>query len=273
MRAHGLGPFVLELVNSHQELQRDRRLAPGGCELLEELFGAVVQPGSEIVACEFGDRGVAVALVETRLVMDVLVHADRAVDLAAPPIEAAQREMRVDGLVVEFGDGQERLERAIGLVVEQETHALEVTRAAAVTALATLFIAPGGHAPAGGERARHQQPEICVSVHRRRHPERRLSRVDGGALDRRASASRSAWRRRPRSASNSATQRERARAPASSPAENASSSARPDDTSNLNAATSTSNGCWFSAANSSASTTRKTRARLKAMRRNISGTP
>ncbi len=64
--------------------------------------------------------------LEVGAIDDVLVHADGALHLAAPAIQAAEREVRVDRLVVDLGQAQEDLERAVGLVVEQEPHALEV---------------------------------------------------------------------------------------------------------------------------------------------------
>ena len=75
-------------------------------------------------------------LVEIGARDDVLVHADRPVHLAAPPVQAAEREVRVDRLVVDFGEAEEHFERAVGLVVEQESHAFEVALAASVAPLA-----------------------------------------------------------------------------------------------------------------------------------------
>src|SRR5262245_43489389 len=57
---------------------------------------------------------------------DVLVHADRALDLAAPAVEIAEREMRLDGVVVDLDHAQEDFERLVGLFVEKERQTLEI---------------------------------------------------------------------------------------------------------------------------------------------------
>ena len=99
----GLRPVVLEFVDADEVRQRHRGFAPAVGQLQEQLLGMVVEPGTEIVARELGECGVAILRVEPGAGDDVLVDANRAVDLAAPPVEAAECEVRVDRLLVERG--------------------------------------------------------------------------------------------------------------------------------------------------------------------------
>jgi len=54
------------------------------------------------------------------------VHADGAVVLAAPPEQAPQREVQVDRLRVDLHHLDERLDRLVGLLVEEEVEPLEI---------------------------------------------------------------------------------------------------------------------------------------------------
>ena len=161
--------------------------------------------------------------VETGARHDVLVHADGPVDLAAAPVQAAERKVRVDRFVIELGEAEEHFERAIGLVVEQEPHALEITlRGVAWRRLRRDQRAPCRDAPADGERA-CQRPARTSAATSAAASAGGSVLVDGsrhGAPVGRAGVPaepQARWRSRPRSASNSATQRERPNAPASRP--------------------------------------------------------
>ena len=54
------------------------------------------------------------------------MHADRALDLAAPAEQAAQREMQLDRLRIDLHHLDEGLDRLVGLLVQQEVEALEI---------------------------------------------------------------------------------------------------------------------------------------------------
>ena len=54
------------------------------------------------------------------------MHADGAVILAAPAKQAAEREVQLDRLRVDLDHLDERLDRLVGLLVEQEIEPLEV---------------------------------------------------------------------------------------------------------------------------------------------------
>ena len=119
-------PVALLLVDAQQVAQRRARAARRLRELLKQTLGAIEQPRAEIVLGEREHRVQAMLVAERRPRHDVLVDADRALDLAAPPIEAAEREMRLDGLVVDVDHAQEHFERLVRLFVEQEARPLEI---------------------------------------------------------------------------------------------------------------------------------------------------
>jgi hypothetical protein len=48
------------------------------------------------------------------------VHADRAIDLALPAEQVTQREMQIDRLRIDLDHFDERLDRLVGLLVQQE---------------------------------------------------------------------------------------------------------------------------------------------------------
>ena len=54
------------------------------------------------------------------------MHADCALDLAAAAKQRAQREMQLDGLRLDLDDLDERLDRLVRLLVEQEIQAFEI---------------------------------------------------------------------------------------------------------------------------------------------------
>ena len=195
-------------------------------------------------------------LVEIGARDDVLVHADGPVDFAAAPVQGAERKVRVDGLVVELGEPKEHLERSIGLVIEQEPQAFQVTLAPAHAAPAAARLVPDVAAPADGERARQRQPEDAC----------RRQATSGGRGSAVGAVGEPARFREPQRMAQTAALGEqpcdpveRQTAPASRPAENAIRSARPAETRTPNAM-STSNRCGLSAVNSSPSAAKATNA-------------
>ena len=115
-------------------------------------------------------------LVEIGARHDVLVHADGPVHLAAAPIQGAERKVRVDRLVIEVGEPEEHLERSIGLVVEQEPHALQIALAASVAPFSPRERCPCRNRPADGERACQRQPENADRISEHQAVQARTSR-------------------------------------------------------------------------------------------------
>jgi hypothetical protein len=95
-------------------------------ELAEHVFGAIQDSGLEVVLAELGERDQLLVGAQARALGQVLVHADGAVVLAAAAEQAAQREVQLDGLGVDLHHLDERLDRLVGLLVQQEVEPLEV---------------------------------------------------------------------------------------------------------------------------------------------------
>ena len=120
-----LVPLLLLLVDLEQVLARERRLR-ARLELLEHLLGAVQDAGLEVVLAELGQRDQLLLRAQPGALEQVLVHADGAVILAAPAEQAAEREVQLDGLRIDLDHLDERLDRLVGLLVQQEVEPLEV---------------------------------------------------------------------------------------------------------------------------------------------------
>ena len=71
-------------------------------------------------------RGLPLVRRQIGAVEQVLVHADGAIDLALPAEQVAQREVQVDRLRIDLDHLDERLDRLVGLLVQQEVEAAEV---------------------------------------------------------------------------------------------------------------------------------------------------
>ena len=92
----------------------------------EQLLRAVEQAGAMEVLRELEVAASPLVRRQVGAVEQVLVHADRAVDLALAPEQAAQREVQVDRLRVDLDHLDERLDRLVGLLVQQEIEAAEI---------------------------------------------------------------------------------------------------------------------------------------------------
>src|SRR6266700_3096423 len=121
----GLHPVLFLLIDLAQEPERlgaMRRVL----ELEEHLLGAVEQPGLEVVLPELDHRVQPLFPAQVRALEKVAVHADRPLGLPAPAKQAPQRKMQLDGFRIDLDHLDERLDRLVGLLVEQEVQALEV---------------------------------------------------------------------------------------------------------------------------------------------------
>jgi hypothetical protein len=121
----GAAPVLLLLVDLEQVAPRRPGLR-ARLELLEHLLGTVEDAGLEVILAELGERHDLLLGAQIRALQQILVHADRAVVLAAPAKQAAQREMQLDRLRIDLDHLDEGLDRLVGLLVEEEVEALEV---------------------------------------------------------------------------------------------------------------------------------------------------
>src|SRR3989304_3407890 len=120
-----LGPVFLLLENLEQELEC---LVPTGSvkKAQERFFGAVEQSRTQVVLAEFEQRLQALFLAQVGPIEPVLVHANGAFGLAAPPEKAAEGKMQFDRFRIDADDLDESLDRLVGLLVEQKIEALEI---------------------------------------------------------------------------------------------------------------------------------------------------
>src|SRR5688572_30094750 len=118
-------PVLLLLVDLEQEAARGHALI-GAFQPGKNLFRTIENTCLEVVLAELHLRLQLLFGGEVGAVEQVLVHADRAVVLAAAAEQAAEREMQLDGFRVDLHHLDERLDRLVGLLVQQEVQALEV---------------------------------------------------------------------------------------------------------------------------------------------------
>ena len=118
-------PLLLLLVDLEQARERLQALR-AVAQPREDLLGAVEEPGLQVVLAELEQRLDALLGGEVGALEQVLVHADRALVLAAAAEEAPEREVQLDRLRVDLHHLDERLDRLVGLLVQQEVQALEV---------------------------------------------------------------------------------------------------------------------------------------------------
>ena len=117
-----LRPVLLLLVDGDEEAER-RMLEGRAVELGEQFLGAIEQSGTMEILRELEQRRLPLVRRQVRPVEQVLVHPRRAVDLALPPEQAAEREVQVDRLGIDLDDLDEGFDRLVRLLVEQEIEA------------------------------------------------------------------------------------------------------------------------------------------------------
>ena len=110
-------PIFFQLVYFKQKNLRGRRIFRAG-KFAQRVFRPIEQPDLEIVLAQFEQRVQPIGLVEVGPVHQIGMHADRAIDLATPAKQVAQREMQFDGFRIDLDNLDERVNRLVGLLVE-----------------------------------------------------------------------------------------------------------------------------------------------------------
>ena len=171
-RLHALGhldrllPVLFLLEDLQQEAQR-LQLEGTAVEASEQFLRAVEQPGAVEILRQLEHRDLTLLGGQIRPIEQVLVHADRAIDLALPSEKIAEREVQVDGLWVDFHDLDERFDRLVRLLVEQEVESSEVGQGQRARLAQQMRDVDARGDPAQREeqrRDREQPPEL--EVHR-----------------------------------------------------------------------------------------------------------
>ena len=94
------------------------------------------------------------------------MHADGAVILAASPEQAAEREVQLDRLGVDLDYLDERLDRLVGLLVEQEIEPLEVGARQRPRLRDDLLDVDARRNPAQAEEQRKAEQPPEIELHR-----------------------------------------------------------------------------------------------------------
>src|SRR3990170_6267108 len=160
-----LGPVLLLLVNFEQELER---LAPARTvqKAQENFLGAIEQSRTQVVLTELEQCVQALFVAQVGPIEQVLVHADGAFSLAAPPEQAAQGKVQFDRLRIDPDHLDEGLDRLVGLLVEQKIEALEI-RARQIARLGkqVLDVDARGQPSQAEEQREGEQPPIFEFHH------------------------------------------------------------------------------------------------------------
>ena len=153
----------------HRGLHRDEQVTTGDNRGVEfdqfpaELLNSVVvykTPDAALVGqglsgiidmqtarpLSFGERVIALGDGQIGAAQQVLMHANRAVSLTAAAEQVTQRKVQLDRFRVEFDDFDKRVDRLIGLLIEQEIQATEVrTRQVGAFGQQRLEVVACGH--------------------------------------------------------------------------------------------------------------------------------
>ena len=158
----GLLPVLLLLVDLEQELER-LLLVRRALELQEQGLGTIQQPGLEIVLGELVQRDDTLIVAQVSAIHEVLMHPDGPLHLATPAEQAAQREVQLDRLRIDFHHFDERFDGLVGLLVDEKVQPLEVGRGQRARLGEKLLDVDPRRQPAQGEEQRETQrqpPEL-----------------------------------------------------------------------------------------------------------------
>ena len=104
------------------------------------------------------------------------MHPDRAFDFALSAEEAAKRKVQVDGLRIDLDDFDERFDRLVGLLVQQEIQAAEIRqRQRARLTQQMLDVDACGYPPEREKQRRDRQEPPQFEVHDARVPRQAVS--------------------------------------------------------------------------------------------------
>ena len=154
-----LVPILFVLIDADQVLERGRRLRIHRDQIGEQGFGAIEQARAHVILAQFKQGDGFLVLVEIRARDQVLMHADRAIDLAAAAEQIAEREMRFDRIAIDVGELEEDFDRLVLLLVEQVIEAPEITGRQLVDACARGALAATTTQHPAGKRGDRQQEE------------------------------------------------------------------------------------------------------------------
>src|SRR5206468_3707195 len=113
------------LEDLQQEAER-LDLERAAVELAEELFGAIEESRAMKILRQLEHRQLPLVGGQIMAIEQILVHADRAIDLALAPKQVTQGKMQIDGLRIDFDDLDERLDRLVRLLVQKKVETAKI---------------------------------------------------------------------------------------------------------------------------------------------------
>ena len=115
--------FLLEQLQ--HEFQRRFGIL-GFFQFAEQALGAVENARLQIILRKFENRLLAFVIIQVGTVHQVVVHAQGAIHFAAPPEQAAQREVQFNGLRINLDHLDEGFDGLVLLLVEQKVKPLKI---------------------------------------------------------------------------------------------------------------------------------------------------
>jgi len=126
-RIDGARPFLFALIDFKHGAARLGAVLRVG-ELVEGFLGAVQQAGLEVVLTQLVARVHHMFLCQVGARQQVLVHADGTLCFTAAAKQVTQGEVHFHRLGVELDDFDERIDRLVRLLIEQEIESLEIAK-------------------------------------------------------------------------------------------------------------------------------------------------
>ena len=157
-------PVFFLLIDLEEELERLLRMS-GPVQLQEQLFRAIEQPGFEIVLRELEKRRALLVFLQIGPLDEVLMHADRPLDFPTPAKEAAEREMKLHCLWIDFHDFDESFDRLVGLLVQEKVEPFEIGHRQCARLRHELLDVDARGKPAQREKQREREQPPVFDIH------------------------------------------------------------------------------------------------------------
>ena len=116
---------VAHHLRQRQPMAQCRGRIPRALEAVERGLSPIAPTGTQEVLAQFEHRVLALGGIQVAPVGQILVHTDGAIGFAASTEQIAQREVQLDRFRVQPHHVDERVDRLVGLLVEQEVQAAE----------------------------------------------------------------------------------------------------------------------------------------------------
>ncbi len=110
---------MLALIHAAQRIERAGAQPRYFAHLLKQRLGPIENTGAKVILRQSKQRLLPMFRGQFLAREEILMNSDGALYLAAPPIQCAQRKMRLDGLRIGIHQLQKHIERPVGLLGDQ----------------------------------------------------------------------------------------------------------------------------------------------------------